>query len=55
MAGSDRLYKEALEAVKRVFSDTSVSVEETRFSLETLKDEINNLIDCLPDDQGDGK
>lgn len=55
MANSDTRHKEALEAIKRVFSDTSVSVEQTRVSLETLKEEIDGLLNSLPDDEGDGE
>lgn len=55
MAGSERLYKEALEAIKRVFSDTSVSAGQTRISLETLKEDIDVLIDSLPDETGEGE
>jgi hypothetical protein len=55
MSNSDTRYKEALEAIKRVFSDTSVSVDQTRVSLETLKEDIDGLLNSLPDDEGDGE
>ncbi|MBB6262527.1 hypothetical protein FHS77_003103 [Paenochrobactrum gallinarii] len=41
-------YEAALEAVRRLFEDTSVSQEATRDQLETLRDEIEGMIDTLP-------
>ncbi|MCV9964389.1 hypothetical protein OIU34_21100 [Pararhizobium sp. BT-229] len=49
MAKSDRLYEEARQAIQRVFGDTSVSPGQTRITLETLKEEIDNLICSLPE------
>ena len=47
----DSYYEAALRAIKRCFSDTSVPVEETRCNMQALKDEIDILIDSLPDDE----
>ena len=43
------LYEEALDAIRRVFGDTSVSAQETRQSLEGLVSEIEMMIDSLPE------
>lgn len=56
MAKSDRHYEEARQAIQRVFGDTSVTPSQTRITLETLKEEIDNLICSLPeggDDDGE--
>ena len=45
--GHDNLYYLAEEAVKRVFSDKSVPIETNIESLETLKNEIEILIESL--------
>lgn len=52
---SDRLYDSAFQAVQRLFSDTTVTAAETRTSLEALKQEIDNLLETLPDDESDGE
>ncbi|MCZ7862751.1 hypothetical protein O9X98_15355 [Agrobacterium salinitolerans] len=59
MAKSDKLYEEARQAIQRVFGDTSVSAGQTRNTLEALKDEIETLIETLPegdaaDEEGEG-
>ena len=41
-------YNVALDAINELFSDTDVSQEDTKRSLEALKDEIEILIDTLP-------
>lgn len=41
-------YEAALDAVQQLFSDTSVAPEITREDLETLRDEIETMIDTLP-------
>lgn len=46
MAHED-LYNKAEEAIKDVYSDTSVLKEETRISLQTLISEIEILLDAL--------
>ena len=43
----DRLYKEVENAAKELFSDTSVSQEETAASLKMLIEEIEIWIDTL--------
>nr|WP_250808580.1 hypothetical protein [Neorhizobium tomejilense] len=56
-AKSDRLYEAALNAIRDVLSDTSVSVSGTRRALQGLRDEIDVFIESLPDDdssEGDG-
>lgn len=47
MAKTDSLYEEARQAIQRVFGDTSVAPSQTRITLETLKEEIDNLIYSL--------
>jgi len=44
---NEQLYKKALEAIKELFSDTSVNQEETVRQLEALKDEIDIMIESL--------
>lgn len=41
------LYEAALDAIKRMFNDRSVSKEEAKRNLQALKDEIDILIDSL--------
>jgi hypothetical protein len=48
MTQSDRRFKEAIAAISRVFSDTSVSQARTRASLQSLREEIDNLLEALP-------
>lgn len=43
----EQLVTAAKTALDRVFGDTSVSPEETRSSLEELRDEINIKLDTL--------
>ena len=45
--GNSELYKEAMAAINRLFSDMSVSKDEARKNLEGLKDEIDLLLDSL--------
>lgn len=45
----DTLYKQAKEALNKLFSDTSVSQSETKRSLTALRDEIDIYLDCLED------
>jgi len=44
---NDELFEAALEAIKELFNDTSVSQEEAATNLETLKSEIETLISTL--------
>lgn len=53
MAKSDRLYEEARQAIQLVFNDTSVSAGQTRNALAALKDEIETLIETLPEGDAD--
>ena len=41
------LYEQALQAIRDLFGDTSVSQEETKRDLRALKDEIGSMIDSL--------
>jgi len=45
----DDLYDAALEAVRKLFSDTSVSQQETKVSLTALIDDIGIMIESLGD------
>ena len=49
MSRHDELYKAAMDAIKELFSDNSVPLEETANSLETLIDEIHDLLATLED------
>lgn len=49
MTLSDKLEKEALEAITITFSDTSVSRSVTKKILVNLRSEIDTLIDTLED------
>lgn len=40
-------YEKAEQAIKDLFSDTSVSIDTTRANLTALRDEIDNLIESL--------
>ena len=42
--------KEAREAIRKVYSDTSVSVDETIESLQSLKDHISVMLESLATD-----
>ncbi|MFA5416935.1 MAG: hypothetical protein WC341_00615 [Bacteroidales bacterium] len=44
---NDELYQKALEAITALFSDNSVSQEKCRENLQSLKGEIDQLIDTL--------
>lgn len=47
----DELVKKAEKAIDNLFSDTSVSREQTRESLEEIIDAIQMKIDSLKDDE----
>lgn len=47
----EKLYRQAKEAVAALFSDTSVSSETTRSSLQALKDEIDVMLSALKEDR----
>jgi hypothetical protein len=40
-------YEEAREAIRKLFGDTSVPQEDTKRSLQAIKDEIDIYIDTL--------
>lgn len=44
------LYDKASDAIVKLFHDTSVDVEQTKSNLEALMDEIQDLLDTLPED-----
>lgn len=50
MKTNDQLYDEAKEAISELFSDRSVAAQTTRINLETLMDEIQIMVDSLPED-----
>ena len=39
----NKLYEEALEAVRNLFEDDSVSIEKTSLSLRDIANEINDM------------
>lgn len=49
----EELYEEASEAATKLYSDTSVSQEDTRRSLQTLRGEIDTMIETINADLGD--
>jgi hypothetical protein len=44
---NEELYKNALDAINKLFSDRSVSKEKAIENLEGLKEEIDTLIETL--------
>lgn len=44
---NELLYKAAMEAINKLFCDQSVSPETTKENLNTLKDEIDMLLDSM--------
>ena len=44
---NEQLYEAALEAIRRLFGDESVSREKTRQGLKALQDEIDLYLDAL--------
>lgn len=46
---NEELYQAALETITELFRDKSVSVSDCRGNLEGLKDEINTLLESLPE------
>lgn len=48
---NQELYDLALEAITKLFSDTSVSRSTAKENLENLKDEINVLLSTLEDEE----
>lgn len=46
----EALVEKAIEAIKEVFGDTSVSKRETISSLKSLIDEIEIMVDALEND-----
>lgn len=45
----DTLYDKAVEAIEKLFGDTSVDQTQTKNSLQALRDEIDIKLECLPD------
>jgi hypothetical protein len=48
---NDELYEAARQAADELFSDTSVSVAETRANMNTLIEDISLMLAGLPDDE----
>jgi hypothetical protein len=46
----EALYKRALDGIKEMFSDTSVPQEHTWRSLQSLRDEIDVMMEALEGD-----
>jgi flagellar basal body-associated protein FliL len=46
----DEMVAAAREAINEVFSETSVPVVTTAESLQSLRDEITDMLDSLPDE-----
>lgn len=42
-------YEKAMEAIRNLFGDTSVPQEDTKRSLQAIKDEINIYMETLND------
>ena len=53
MIKHELLKKKALDAVEELFGDTSVSQDQTRDSLNEIKDEINHRLDAIAADQNE--
>lgn len=49
MMENDKLYNQALEAIRTLFEDTSVSSEEAKRNLNSLIDEIYIMLETLPE------
>jgi hypothetical protein len=49
MSRHNELKKRAVEAIEKLFSDTSVPREQTREALEGLKDEIDARLETIDD------
>lgn len=45
------LYEVALDAIREVFNDRHSSASNTRINMNSLKDEIDMLLDGLPEDK----
>lgn len=50
MTAHERLKKEAMEKIEKLFSDTSVSQATTKGSLEEIRDEIDMKIESIRED-----
>jgi hypothetical protein len=53
MSHNEQLYEAAKEAITALFSDTSVPRSTAKENLETLKDEIDDLLSALESDEAD--
>ena len=47
LASSEILYERALKAIKKMYSDRSVSKEDTAINLRSLRDEIDIMLEGL--------
>lgn len=50
---NEQLYKIALDAIKELYNDQSVSIEDAIVNLESLKEEIDVFLDTLQDTNKD--
>lgn len=48
MTNNERLFRQAREAISRLFNDQTVDAARARENLQALRDEIDILIDTLP-------
>jgi len=46
---NDELYEKTMDAIRKLFGDTSVTQKQTKIALEALIEEIQLLIDTLED------
>lgn len=52
MKSTSALRKQAEDAIRRLFNDTTISRQETIAELEALKDEIDVMIDSIDPNAG---
>lgn len=52
-SANDYLYERALKAIQALYEDDTVSPSDTRANLEMLMDELDHMIEALPDDDSD--
>lgn len=52
MDRNENLYNKALQAIRDLFNDTSVSPDKCRENLKSLIEEMEIMIESLPEDGG---
>jgi hypothetical protein len=45
------LFEQALQAIREMFNDKQSSASDTRINMKSLKEEIDMLLDGLPEDE----